>query len=501
MPKRIKPQDADHERMVSAKFRTTPIKSTIKHITGLPRSAILYKCAASTFWQFRVHLEGKPRKRSTKQEEIAKAEHEAKKIYAEMLAQVTSGEITVQPTTRNSLQHLAKSLWAKNETRIKNKELNEDKVTKDTYVFERHIKPFFARYDIKDIDLDLLERFKSKLANDGLSAATQLSYINIVMALLREAQIKRLITHLPPKPRVRIDDGVRGFFDDDELAKLRKEIRTNLGNYHEFKDEAGKTYRKTRITRELELLVNFMVETYIRPTDLKVLKHEDVRLVKKSDITFLVLEHEKTKLHKKNMVSTERGLIVYRAIIDHRGADGAIAPSDYLFLPEYSLRDSALKSLSTQFSAILAMTGMEQDRHGKPRTLYSLRHTAIVGSLRKGIPIELVASNARTSTEMIRRFYGVHIDNILETGTVYVEKEKERRDKRFNRYNDMIAELRRVSNDPLYDTSAEREEEAEIAELLAMRKKAAKVDSDRDENSKPKKIVRRNSNTRKDSEQ
>jgi hypothetical protein len=141
MPKRIKPQDADHERMVSDKFRTTPIKSTIKHITGLPRSAILYKCAASTFWQFRVHLEGKPRKRSTKQEEIAKAEHEAKKIYAEMLAQVTSGEITVQPTTRNSLQHLAKSLWAKNETRIKNKELNEDKVTKDTYVFERHIKP------------------------------------------------------------------------------------------------------------------------------------------------------------------------------------------------------------------------------------------------------------------------------------------------------------------------------------------------------------------------
>jgi MAPEG family len=41
MPKRIKPQDADHERMVSGKFRTTPIKSTIKHITGLPRSARL----------------------------------------------------------------------------------------------------------------------------------------------------------------------------------------------------------------------------------------------------------------------------------------------------------------------------------------------------------------------------------------------------------------------------------------------------------------------------
>ena len=37
------------------------------------------------------------------------------------------------------------------------------------------------------------------------------------------------------------------------------------------------------------------------------------------------------------------------------------------------------------------MIGMEEDRHGKPRTLYSLRHTAIVGSLRKGIPYLLAA--------------------------------------------------------------------------------------------------------------
>ncbi|MBW8618118.1 MAG: phage integrase SAM-like domain-containing protein [Hyphomicrobiales bacterium] len=498
MPKRIKPEDADFQRMVSKKFRTTPIKSTIKHITGLPKSAILYKCEASSFWQFRVHLEGKPRKRSTKEEEIGKAEREAKKIYADMLKQISSGEISVQPTTRNTLQQVAKSLWAKNQTRIKNDELHGEKVAKDTYVFERHIKPFFARYDIKDIDLDLLEQFKSHLADQGLSAATQISYINIVMALLKEAQIKRLISHLPPKPRVRTDDGVRGYFDDKELSELTRAIRRNRDQIHEFKDGDGKTYRKTRITEELLLLVNFMIETYIRPTDVKVLKHEDVKLVKKSDITFLVLEHEKTKLHKKNMVSTERGLIVYRAIIDHRGPNGAIGPKDYLFLPEYPHRDSALKNLSTQFSAILAMIGMEEDRHGKPRTLYSLRHTAIVGSLRKGIPIELVASNARTSTDMIRRFYGSHIDNILETGTVYVEKEKERRDKRFNLYNQVVADLRRVSNNPMYDTSAEREEAAEVAELIKIRQEAAKGDGGKEREQKAKKIVRRKSRSADD---
>ena len=121
-----------------------------------------------------------------------------------------------------------------------------------------------------------------------------------------------------------------------------------------------------------------------------------------------------------------------------------------------------------------------------------------MGSLRKGIPIELVASNARTSTDMIRRFYGSHIDNILETGTVYVEKEKERRDKRFNLYNQVVADLRRVSNDPMYDTSAEREEAAQVAELIKIRQEAAKGDGGKEREQKAKKIVRRKSRSSDD---
>ena len=452
MPKRIRPEDADFERMVSTKFRTTPIKSTIKHLKGMHKSAILYKCAASSLWQFRVFLEGKQRKRSTKQEEFAKAEKEAKKIYGEMMAQMGSGDAPVQPSSRNTLHHIAKSLWAKNQTRIKNKELNETKVSKDTYVFERHIKPFFASYDVKDIDLDLLEQFKSHLADQGLSAATQLSYINVVMALLKEAQIKRLISVVPPKPRIKSDDGVRGFFDDEEFEKLRKAISTYMGKTHEFKSASGSIYRKTRITQELGLVVDFMVDTYIRPTDIKEIRHQDIRLVEKSGITFLVLEHGETKLHKKNMVSAERGMIVYRRIIDYRNREQGFELSDYLFMPDFKNRESALQNLSTQFNAILAMTGMEKDKYDKPRTLYSLRHTAIVRSLRKGVPIELVASNARTSADMIRRFYGVHIDNILETGTVYVEKERQRRDSRESLFIGLMDELKEMTGDTLYDT-------------------------------------------------
>jgi hypothetical protein len=105
--------------MVSDKFRTTPIKSTITRVTGLPKSAILYKCEASSYWQFRVFMEGKQRKRTTKEEELVKATRRAKLLYGEMLNQVNSGDTKVQPSTRKTLQTVAKSLWAKNETRVK----------------------------------------------------------------------------------------------------------------------------------------------------------------------------------------------------------------------------------------------------------------------------------------------------------------------------------------------------------------------------------------------
>ena len=44
----------DGAESVGAKFRTTPITSTIQQVKQLPQSAILYKCLASSYWQFRV---------------------------------------------------------------------------------------------------------------------------------------------------------------------------------------------------------------------------------------------------------------------------------------------------------------------------------------------------------------------------------------------------------------------------------------------------------------
>jgi hypothetical protein len=120
---------------------------------------------------------------------------------------------------------------------------------------------------------------------------------------------------------------------------------------------------------------------------------------------------------------------------------GVPAQDDYLFLPEMANRDSALDALATQFTALLEMTNLRQDAEGKPRTLYSLRHTAIVRSIQKGLPLEMIAANSRTSSEMIRRFYGSHVKSVLYMGSHFVDKEKSIRDERYSMVNALAKEI------------------------------------------------------------
>jgi hypothetical protein len=430
MAKRTKNDPADFETVISDKFRTTPIKETIRKVSGLPASAILYKCAASSYWQFRVYLEGKQRKRSTKEEELTKAERAAKLIYAEMLQSVHSGQIKAKPSSTKTLQVIADTLWSRNETRTKNGELNKDKVRNDRYVYESHIKKFFASTDVKKIDADMLEDFKTYLANKDLQPTTQVSYINIVMALLKQAQIKNYIAYVPLKPKVRVDDEARGYFDDADYEKLIKTAKATVGQKYEFKTKDGIVYRRITITGELPLLIDFMVNTYVRPTDIAVLRHKHVHEVELQGIKFIELRHPATKRHSNHMLGSEQSRFSYQMLKSYQSKHSTATDQDFLFEPGLTNRETALDKLATQFTAVLEMANLRKDDEGKPRTMYSLRHTAIVRSIHKGLPIELIAANSRTSSEMIRRFYGSHVKSVRHMGTAFVDKELTAREQR-----------------------------------------------------------------------
>lgn len=68
--------------------------------------------------------------------------------------------------------------------------------------------------------------------------------------------------------------------------------------------------------------------------------------------------------------------------------------------------------MDVQFRRILEAAGLRKGARGQNRTLYSLRHTAITFRLLYGQGIDLLtlAKNARTSVEMIEKFYASELN-------------------------------------------------------------------------------------------
>ena len=70
------------------------------------------------------------------------------------------------------------------------------------------------------------------------------------------------------------------------------------------------------------------------------------------------------------------------------------------------------------FNKILTATGLKLGELGQTRSLYSLRHTAIMFRLLygKGIDLLTLARNARTSVQMIEEFYASNLTAEMNIG-------------------------------------------------------------------------------------
>ena len=157
---------------------------------------------------------------------------------------------------------------------------------------------------------------------------------------------------------------------------------------------------------DLAWAMGFMVNAFIRPSDLKTLKHKHVEVVTGHN-TYLRLTLPVTKNHGAPIVTLYPAVRIYRQILKHQQAKGHARPDDYLFLPELRDRNYALNVLSLMLNWVLGITGAKNNAHGQPRSMYSLRHSAITFRLLYGQGIDLLtlARNARTSVEVINNHY------------------------------------------------------------------------------------------------
>lgn len=406
--------------------RTQPIPNSLHKVTGYGTLTI-YRMEASPFWYARYYEDGKIVRRSLKVSDKKEAIKAAKKVFVELKHR----KMNKLPFTKTSgFEVCARGLAKENEARLKRGELSKQKVQYDAARLEADLLPHFGKYEVADIDYGVISDYINKLSTPDrpLSINSLKIHLSHIKTILKYAQRVGVITALPAFPKLKTIDTARPWFNSTEYSKLHSVCRSLVGKKIRVDSKAGKFLRNVEITQEVYDLIIFMVNSFIRPTDIKSLKHKHVAVIRGNE-TYLRLTHPPTKGHGQPVVTMERAVAIYDSLLARQRAEGFGKAEDYLFCPHQPNREYALRDITRQFDQVLKAADLKETPNGEARTLYSLRHTCIMFRLINGDGIDLLtlARSARTSIEMIDRFYASHLTAEMNIGQLQSERKNKAR--------------------------------------------------------------------------
>jgi integrase len=288
---------------------------------------------------------------------------------------------------------------------------------------ERYLVPFFGDQPVLGIRYPELQRLTDWLGNAGLQQSTIRQMLVTVRKVLNWTLIYQHISGLPAFPKVKQASVPRGGFAVKEYLQLwhaarRLSQEEAPERQATHRDTLGGLFAKGQpLAPELPWLIGFMVNSFIRPSDLRFIQHQHVQVVRGRHI-YLRLSLPETKKHSVQIITLRPAVRIYEALLADAKARGCGGPEDFLFLPQVTNRKTAMVLMDLQFRKVLEATNLRVGGRGQIRTLYSLRHTAITFRLLygKGIDLLTLARNARTSVEMIEKFYASELTAEMNVG-------------------------------------------------------------------------------------
>ncbi len=423
-----------------------PIPETIERIKGFPDKLILFKVPASPFWWVRYH-DSRPIKRSTKTQSKQEAIRFAKQFYESVLVNNALGHSN--NAKAKSFVLCADALIREDEEKRKRGELSDGYVRTQKNIINKHIKAFFKSYELSEINYALLDQFKTYLFEKDLASTSIKIHFVAIQKIFNYGQKHNIIKVAPLLPDIKREDNPRGYLTLPEYVRLRRTVRDLVGQTAKIKIKADKNTGKQEkilrnivVTKEFQLMIGFMVYTFIRPTDLKQIKHKHIEVRKGEDGEYLWMPIPKSKNHDSPITSMPRAAYFYKRLkalaIQEKSKTRNLShqssiDEDYVFLPQNSNRTYAYQQIYRQFELALQTAGMKKNSKGDTLTTYSLRHTSIMYRLIYGGEINTtkIAKNARTSTEIIERFYVAQLESSDVTKDLH--KRKSPRAKRENK--------------------------------------------------------------------
>lgn len=424
---------ANDTQYASRQARSLPVLSSLTGVRGYPDKLRIYRIRGSCFWQARCFMNGKMYVRSMRTIEKRKALEAAKQFYEELLVRLNhagesehdrldTGRI-MQARIKHLFTAIADRALDGEKGRMLRGELSLQSFKALRNRFKKQINPHFADKDISAISYDDLSAFTAMLVARGASSITVMQYLQSIRMVFKYALINDIVNKIPPFPKVKLSSQPRGGFTVTEYLQLLKAAK-NLANTPaenkptSHRDRAGGIFTKTdSVPKEMAWMIGFMVNGFMRPTDLKYVQHKHVEIIRGEHV-YLRLSLPETKRHKAQIVTLRPAVRIYQNLRRYSEAQGWGKEDDYLFLPHVLDRDAASVVLSMHFNKILEATSLKIGELGQVRSLYSLRHTAIMFRLLygKGIDLLTLARNARTSVQMIEQFYASNLTAEMNIG-------------------------------------------------------------------------------------
>ncbi len=286
---------------------------------------------------------------------------------------------------------------------------------------DAHVLPFFKYIPPSQVTPVMMDGFVKRLTDSHLSSTTVFQYLVVTRKLLKLAIRHGFLAEIPDIPAVKTSNRPRSMLSLKEYAAVVRtayrlarlgtkapEIKTSNGHCDRF----WVAPRNLSLGLDMVWAIRFMVNRFVRPGDLRQLKHQHVQVVR-GDSIYLRLNLPEIKRHDTPMVTLRPAVQVYESLLSHAQKAGLGSPNDFVFLPAEKDRTYALAVLGFWFKWVMREAGVSPtDSLGRFRTLYCLRHTSIMFRLLYGQGIDMLtlARNARTSVQMIERFYASALD-------------------------------------------------------------------------------------------
>lgn len=352
-------------------------------------------------------------------EQIANARVLGEKAVAQ--SELTGSVLTQGPMRLNRFDALAEQLIETESQRVKRGELSPASVGILRNRLDAHVLPFFKYIPPSQVTPALMEGFVKRLTDFQMSSTTVSQYLVVIRKLLKLAIRHGFLSEIPELPEVKVANRPRSMLSLHEYAAVVRtayrlsrqgvkapEIKVSTGHRERF----WVAPRNLSLAPDMAWVIRFMVNSFVRPGDLRQLKHKHVQVVRGNSL-YLRLTLPETKRHDTPMVTLRPAVHVYESVLAHRKSEGYGEPEDYVFLPAETDRGYALAVLGFWFKWVMREAGVSPaDSLGRLRTLYCLRHTSIMFRLLYGQGIDMLtlARNARTSVQMIERFYASALD-------------------------------------------------------------------------------------------